>query len=229
MKNQMNLTEAKHILRKCGYTLTLDEAKDSYDYLTESMLLDKIKSKISSIKDTFKHGSTNAKEEAYINAKELSSQVKSSDKLSNTVKKTIMTVLVSIMAGMSLGHGESLGEYFAHQYNDGDYEMYLDNAPVNSKLNNPNEEDLTIDAKHIAVALRNAKINGINIESAYTDGAEEDDRADAVVYNFTDGYSVYIDINDEISILDNGQTVRRYYPNDGSTGAVLEYAFEIAK
>lgn len=220
----MTLIEAKHILTACGYNVTLVESKDAYDYLTESMLIDKIKSKASSIIKGLKHNDDEAKADAV----DLIKNINKSTNISSTIKKGLLITLVGLIGGMSMAHGESLGEFFANQYNEGAYELYIDGIDIN-KRGNPKQEDIETDAQHVAVALKGAKIQGINIESAYLDGAEEDDRQEAVVYNFDDGYSVYIDINDEINILEHGQVVRHYMPNNPEMDAMLEYAFEIAK
>lgn len=190
---------------------------DCYMYINEAIVIDKFKNAVNAIKAKFKNAKTKSdKAEAKAEAAELAKDIKKSS-ISNAVKKTLLIGLTALMTGTAFAQS---GRDVADFYNSDDTNIEIDYEGTGSLIE-PTKNELITDAKYIATALKGANIPNIDIESVHIDG--EDTFEQSSVYNFEDGITIRVNLDDSIFIYDNGVLIRQY-DSSGPMDLLLDIA-----
>lgn len=194
---------------------------DCYMYINEAMVVDKIKNAINAVKDKFNKAKTKSdKDEAKAEAQELANNIKNSS-ISGTLKKSLIIGLMALMTGTACAQ---TGHDIANVYNSGENAIDLGDYDGTGSLIEPTRDELITDAKYIAFALKGVKIPNLDIESVHLDGEDTDDPSG--VYNFEDGITIRVNMDDSIFFYDNGILIRQY-DDCGQLDRLLDVAGQI--
>ena len=198
--------------------MQLIDENEIYNYLNESLIIDSFKKQIANIKNKFDK-TKNKSELADLksDAAVLRDEIKSSS-LSSKAKSALLAAIIGIFSIANTSHALEISD-LAKEYN-------LKSSTINyegsGNITEPDGADIVEDAKYIAVALKKKKIKGIEIEDILEDGSSSNDQT--LLYNFTDGISMSINIKDAIFVYDNGLLVRQYDSGLPAMDALLDIA-----
>ena len=198
--------------------MQLIDENEIYNYLNESLIIDSFKKQIANIKNKFDK-TKNKSELADLksDAAVLRDEIKSSS-LSSKAKSALLAAIIGIFSIANTSHALEISD-LAKEYN-------LKSSTINyegsGNITEPEGADIIEDAKYIAVALKKKKIKGIEIEDILEDGSSSNDQT--LLYNFTDGISMSINIKDAIFVYDNGLLVRQYDSGLPAMDALLDIA-----
>jgi hypothetical protein len=194
--------------------------KEIYNYLNEAMIIDSFKKQIENIKSRFSKSKNKSEmTELKNDAAELKDEIKSSS-LNSKVKTALLAALIGIFSATGTSHAIELSD-LAKEYN---LKQSTINYQGNGSIIEPDESELINDAKYVAVALKHAKIQGIEVEDVQEDGTSIGGSDQTLVYNFTDGTSISVNINDVIFVYDNGILIRQYESGQPAMDALLDIA-----
>ena len=198
------LSKAIRLLEENNYTL--ERVSESYLYLNESILVDKIKEKIGRLSKMFKNADTDLeKKEIKAQAGDLKSEIISSNRLKSDTKKMLLGILAGIMLTGCAGQ-KALAHDIVSDMQSKPVEQVIQDTEWDGSgsITEPTLDELKDDAKYVATVLKNANIDGLEVERVMGD--------DTKTYEFTDGMKVVIDPDDAIYIYDRSALIRQYEP-----------------
>lgn len=199
------LREALKLLEKNNYTV--EKVSESYLYLNESLLIDKIKEKIDSLKNSFKSADTDLeKKEIKAQVKDLKSEIVSSNMLKANTKKMLLGLLAGIALTGCAGQKNLVPDIGAGNQPEPVEQMAEPTTEWDGagSITEPTLDELKDDAKYVATVLKNANIDGLEVERVLGD--------DKKTYEFTDGTKVVIEPDEAIYIYDRSALIRQYEP-----------------
>ena len=198
------LSKAIRLLEENNYVI--EKVSESYLYLNESILVDKIKEKIGRLSKMFKNADTDLeKKEIKAQAGDLKSEIISSNMLKSDTKKMLLGILAGIMLTGCAGQ-KALAHDIVSDMQSKPVEQVIQDTEWDGSgsITEPTLDELKDDAKYVATALKNANIDGLEVERVMGD--------DTKTYEFTDGMKVVIDPDDAIYIYDRSALIRQYEP-----------------
>ena len=192
---------------------------EMYNYLNEAVIVDSIKRKINAIKDSFNRAKNKEEMgEVKEEAAELKQAIKDSA-ISSKMKNMLLATLIGIFTATATANATDIKDLGA-EFNLKKSTIEYDGTGT---IWEPEPSEVVEDAKYLAVALKKAKIKGIEVEDVQYDGQDQKG-GETAVYNFTDGITVSVNIKDVIFIYDNGVLIRQYENGYPAMNALLDLA-----
>lgn len=198
------LAEAIKLLEENNYML--EKVSESYLYLNESILVDKIKEKIGKLSKAFKGADTDLeKKEIRAQAGDLKSEIVSNNMLKADSKKMLLGLLTGLVLTGCAGQKNLVPDIVSDTQSK-PVEQAAQDAEWEGagSITEPTLDELKDDAKYVATVLKNANIDGLEVERIMGD--------DTKTYEFTDGTKVVIDPENAIYIYDRSALIRQYEP-----------------
>lgn len=198
------LMKAKKLLEEHNYTY--EKVSESYQYLTESMLVDKIKEKIGSLTKKLKSADSDLeKKEIKAQAADLKSEIVSSSTLKAASKKMLLGLLTGLAISAHAGQPNAVDISSNRQDKHTEWNG-------EGSITEPTPDELKDDAKYVATVFKNANIDGLEVIRVTGESEYADEYADTRTYEFNDGTKVVIEPDNAIYIYDKAALIRQYEP-----------------